>query len=360
MSKIYFYPHSYLRDRQLDVIRQWPSDQVINLKIFLNRLGSQVSPELANASKLKVALFRSPPLPNIKFRPKDAPANSIIYVWGAVIATGKFITDLDNPWALVGYNSQAMSIYKFLLKKFLLSKRCVEIRCMSQACKESLKVLFGIEVYNKSKVYYPRIPQRINSIPLHRSRECRFLFIGTQFEVKGGVSLLKAFRNACDQVENIRLDMITHFPQQYIELSENCPHICIHKANFSRIEIWEKFMLDADVLVLPTYVESFGMVALEALAHGMALILTDVYALRELVEDNKNGILLIPPISIWNGVTPSEYYHNLRNIKESIKNTDTSKFEKALFDAIISFAKNSNWLYSAKQASIEKFSNHFL
>lgn len=57
-------------------------------------------------------------------------------------------------------------------------------------------------------------------------------------------------------------------------------------------------MQHADVLLLPTYVESFGMVALEALSFGMAIIATDIYALPEMVN-KKNGALISPPIEIW-------------------------------------------------------------
>ena len=42
MSKVYFYPHSYLRDRQLETIRQWSSSEVVNPEIALNRVGNQV------------------------------------------------------------------------------------------------------------------------------------------------------------------------------------------------------------------------------------------------------------------------------------------------------------------------------
>ena len=42
MRKIYFYPHAYLRDRQLETIKNWPSSDVINPEIALNRFGNEV------------------------------------------------------------------------------------------------------------------------------------------------------------------------------------------------------------------------------------------------------------------------------------------------------------------------------
>jgi glycosyltransferase involved in cell wall biosynthesis len=357
--KIFFYPHQYLRDRQLDTIRHWPADQVVNSEMAQNRRGNQVSSSYANASRLKATWKQKLPLMNVKLRPKEAPSDAVVYVWGAVVATGRFIVDLDNPWSLVGYNLRAMPIYRFFIKRLLLSERCLEIRCMSEACRLSLKALFGDEIYDKAKVHYPCIPQVVTEIPSHLTDECRFLFVGTQFEIKGGVSLLKAFRRVYAQANNVRLDVITHLPAEFAYLAEGCPGIHLHEAKFTRSEIHEQFMRQADVLVLPTYVESFGMVALEALAHGMALITTDVYALGELVEDEKNGRLLSPPISVWNGVMPSRYYYDWINIKNYIRNIDTADFESKLVEALAQFACDVNWRMRARQASTQWMAERF-
>jgi glycosyltransferase involved in cell wall biosynthesis len=112
-------------------------------------------------------------------------------------------------------------------------------------------------------------------------------------------------------------------------------------------------MRQADVLVLPTYVESFGMVALEALAHGLALIATDVYALRELVEDGRNGRLLSPPISVWDEALPGRYYYDLENIKDYIRRTDTSSFEDHMFNAMLEFSIEPRRVTDARIESVK-------
>lgn len=358
--KIFFYPHRYLRDRQLDTIRLWPADQVVNLEVAQNRRGNQVSSSYANAKKLKASWKQKLPLLNVKLRPKEAPSDAVIYVWGAVVATGRFIVDLDNPWSLVGYNLRAMPVYRFLIKRFLSSERCIEIRCMSEACRLSLKALFGNAIYNKATVHYPCIPQVVTEIPARHTAECRFLFVGTQFEIKGGVALLKAFRRVYAKASNARLDVITHLPAEYAYLAEGCPGVHIHEAKFTRSEIHELFMHQADVLVLPTYVESFGMVALEALANGLALIATDVYALRELVEDGRNGRLLSPPISVWDGVLPSRYYYDWENIKDYIRKTDTSVFENEMFNAMLELSLDPMRLTAARIESTKIMNECFV
>jgi glycosyltransferase involved in cell wall biosynthesis len=50
----------------------------------------------------------------------------------------------------------------------------------------------------------------------------------------------------------------------------------------------------ADIVTVPSYKESFGLVALEAMSCGRLLIASNVEGLREIVEDGVNGILVEP------------------------------------------------------------------
>lgn len=357
--KVYFYPHPYLRDRQLDTIKHWPADEVVNPEIAQNRHGAQVSAADAIASKLRISWKQKLPLINVKKRPTGLAKEVVVYTWGAVMATGPFIVDLDNPYALTGYNIRAMSLYKGILRRILRSRRCIEIRCMSQACRETLRLLFGEEIYEKASVHYPYMRQYVNEIEDRSKTGCRFLFIGTQFEIKGGAALLCAFKRVYAIEPTAHLDMITHLPPEYCNIAASCPGITIHDAKFSREEIFERFMKNADVLVHPTYVDSFGMVALEALAHGLGIIASDVYALREMVDEPLNGILIKPPLSIWDGYVASKYYRNLNHIKQYVRKTNTSLFEDDLAKAMFRFAHDHNFRLTARKASLDLIGQRF-
>ncbi|MDY6902262.1 MAG: glycosyltransferase family 4 protein, partial [Cyanobacteriota bacterium] len=50
----------------------------------------------------------------------------------------------------------------------------------------------------------------------------------------------------------------------------------------------------ADIFVLPSFKETFGIVFLEAMHYGLPIITTNVSAMPELIEEGKNG-LLVPP-----------------------------------------------------------------
>ena len=56
----------------------------------------------------------------------------------------------------------------------------------------------------------------------------------------------------------------------------------------------KKLYASADIFVLPSFKETFGIVFLEAMHHGLPIITTNVSAMPELIEEGKNG-LLVPP-----------------------------------------------------------------
>lgn len=61
----------------------------------------------------------------------------------------------------------------------------------------------------------------------------------------------------------------------------------------------------ADVVAVPSHYESFGMVALEALACGIPVVASNVGGLAMTIEDGKSGLLVPPndPVALANNIT---------------------------------------------------------
>ena len=150
------------------------------------------------------------------------------------------------------------------------------------------------------------------------------------------------------------LDLVTHLPDEFAELAVNCPGVTVHDASFSREEIADRFMTGADVLVHPTYFDSFGMVVLEAMAHGLPVIATRVYAIPEMIEDGVSGTLLDPPVSIWEGIQPSPLFSDTEKVQEEARRADTRDFEAALAAAMLAMARDPSRRRTAGQAGLER------
>ncbi len=336
-TRVWFYPHATLRERQIDTMRRWPAELVVNSDAISKTKPGLAGPD-ANPAAQRKGFCPWLPLPNIKRRPAGLKPDVAVYVWGAILATGRFITDIDTPYALTGYNLGALPLWRWLFRRVLLSKRCVELRCMSAACRRSMAIELGEDVADKARIVYPKLNASVPPRQQPHHGGPRFVYIATQFEIKGGAALLRAFSKVREVYPDAVLDLVTNLPENRLALA-NQPGVRLHAASYSRCEIWNHFLAQADVLVHPTYVDSFAMVVLEAIAHGLAVVATDVYAIGEMVQDQVNGWLIAPPISVWNGYRPSTLYRNLDKAPQMCAQLDTRDFEMKLAAAMIDIAR---------------------
>jgi glycosyltransferase involved in cell wall biosynthesis len=81
-------------------------------------------------------------------------------------------------------------------------------------------------------------------------------------------------------------------------------------------EIIKQLYESADIFVLPSFQETFGIVFLEAMHYGLPIITTNVTAMPELVEEGKNGFLVPPADSQALAQAISKLIENPDLIKE--------------------------------------------
>lgn len=124
--------------------------------------------------------------------------------------------------------------------------------------------------------------------PSVHGREAKhILFVGMDWERKGGPTLLAAFSK-----------VLTTHPDATLSIVGCSPEI----GNLPRCNVFGRVPLDvvrahfakASVFCLPTRLEPFGIVFVEAMAHGLPIVATNVGAVPDMVVDGENGFL-VPP-----------------------------------------------------------------
>jgi glycosyltransferase involved in cell wall biosynthesis len=148
------------------------------------------------------------------------------------------------------------------------------------------------------------IPNGTHVADLDRSianQPARFLIAGRLCAEKGVSEAIKAFTMLCKHTSPsapLQLDCIGPIDNHYKALlleqirqagMQDCIHILPPSTNMKTV--YESH----DVLLMPTMArECFGLVIIEAMAHGMAVIANNHYGPAEIINDGKNGLLVTP------------------------------------------------------------------
>ena len=155
----------------------------------------------------------------------------------------------------------------------------------------------------KLRVRYPAMPVR-RSEPKPGSGALKLLFVANRYMGKGGPALLRAherLRAAGVPVTTTVVSSLAWDENDYIGPSS--PALVEREqrrlagdgvtqlSNLPNARVLE-LMEEADYFVLPTFHDTFGYVALEALAGGTPVIASSTCALPEVVEHGRNGYLV--------------------------------------------------------------------
>ncbi len=215
----------------------------------------------------------------------------------------RFPSDHDH-----GRLTRPLALLEEHLRARLASERCIAALAFSEyACRQFGHQAGGSRhraaIEDKLRVRYPVLPVR-RTTPKSGSGELKLLFTGYAFMRKGGPALLRAhelLRAAGVPVTTTIVSGLGWEPDDYIGPSSHAyvrheqkrltapgvTHLG-HVPNERVLELME----EADYLVLPTFHDTFGYVALEALAGGTPVVATDTCALPEVVEHGRNGFLI--------------------------------------------------------------------
>lgn len=114
----------------------------------------------------------------------------------------------------------------------------------------------------------------------------KILFVGVNWERKGGPVLAEAFKQVLAVHPDASLTIVGCSPRLHL------PN-CRVTGRVSLNEI-KRFYKESSVFCLPTNIEPFGIVFLEAMAHKLPIVATNIGAIPDFVHDGRSGYLVDP------------------------------------------------------------------
>jgi starch synthase len=134
------------------------------------------------------------------------------------------------------------------------------------------------------------IRERFTRAGNQADRSVRVLFMGGDFPRKGGPDLLDAWREG-GFADRATLDLVTDWP---LAAARMPPGVSCIRGIVPNTPEWLDLWRQADLFVMPTRHEAFGMVFQEAAAAGLPVVATNINAIPEIVLDQHSGILVTP------------------------------------------------------------------
>jgi len=121
------------------------------------------------------------------------------------------------------------------------------------------------------------------------------LYLGRLNRDKGILDLAKAFSLIAEQRADVVLVMVgAEEDVAFSQVQEACG---AHSSKLRRVDFTnspERYMAAADILCLPSYREGFGQVIIEAAACGIPSVASNIYGVKDAINDGESG-LLFPP-----------------------------------------------------------------
>jgi glycosyltransferase involved in cell wall biosynthesis len=222
----------------------------------------------------------------------------------------------DRPWIYSCDTFQAATAFSLLgfplprpvrvayVRRLLMQEKCRRIVFWSRAGLGTL-VKYGCvhdEAFlRKATVVYPAVRAVPEELIRFNDGDVNLLFTGDFFR-KGGVNVLDAFERLRKKYPGVTLNLCcdeqidfktpnTALRAQYLEKARTTPGVN-WLGRIKRDDLIHHVLPRTDVYLLPTYAETFGFSILEAMAFGIPVVATNVFAIPEIVDHGSTGLLI--------------------------------------------------------------------
>jgi glycosyltransferase involved in cell wall biosynthesis len=176
------------------------------------------------------------------------------------------------------------------------------------------------------------VPSRESVLNRKKSDKCRLLFLGVDWERKGGGIAFETLVELGKLGVDVELTVCGTTPPEELK-HENMKVIpFLDKNDPEDYKELQELFLKNDFLILPSRTEAYGVVFCEANAYGLPAITTDTGGIPGVVEEGKNGFML--PLD----ARGDQYANLIRKLYE-----DEEKYYQLVKSSRGTFEDKLNW-----------------
>jgi len=259
------------------------------------------------ARELRFRVVRSPIKKFLQHFDRDVPCDVLEAALTPILTPKPWIQSIACLEEAAAFNVCGVPTPRSLriayLKSLYLRPNCKKIVFWSHAGLNTLRTYGGISdgsLDSKVEVVYPAIRRLPDPPERSPNRPVTILFSGTFF-IKGGVNVVDAFERLQKLYPEItlricsdeKIDFLTNnvsLRERYLEKIRKNKGIIFGRV--SREEMISKVLPESDIYLLPSYGDAFGFAILEAMAWAIPVIATNYFAIPEIVEHEKTGLLI--------------------------------------------------------------------
>lgn len=282
----------------VDIVRPAPS----SFEMYMNKL-RHIRPnrnEWRSHASLSFDMYRRrTAIAEQELQKREGTFDLIVQLYG-IFSPGRL--DKRRPFVLHTDNTYALSERYYPAWAPLRGQARAAWLAAERATYQQASFLFPLSEFTRRSMIedYGCDPERVirvgggsnfSPVPIDNKRYDTqiALFVGSDFERKGGMTLLKAFQQVRQVLPNAQLWIVG--PKR--PLAGPQPGVTWHGHIKDRAKVKELFSA-ATVFVMPSLFEAWGYVFYEAMAYGLPCIAANHCAMPEIVADGETG-LLVPP-----------------------------------------------------------------
>jgi glycosyltransferase involved in cell wall biosynthesis len=245
--------------------------------------------------------FQTLRLPNLRIIGGLADADIVHSCQQLLLTRRPWVVDLEHGQPFVGTRFSRLEnpFTRAVVNTVLSSASCRAVLPWTRTAAEAFMATFDPpkEVRQKISVVHPAIRSSADRAERPERRGCRLLFVanapGYNVLLKGGRELVEAFRILRREQPDLSLTIVGPTPAAF---ESRCREISglVLMGRVSR-DALDTVYRDADLYVMPSLSDTFGMVFLEAMSHGLPVVAIDRPYTCDIVQDGVTGLLLRLP-----------------------------------------------------------------